>query len=627
MRHKPAHEALGLRFDRISATGRAALVLALVALWLLGRRYAGFTHDATLYVAQGLRRLDPASFDRDLFFAYGAQDDYTLFPRLYAPLIDLFGAGTAAMLVTIVGQLAFFAAAASLVFRMTPGMARWWSLALLAAISGYYGGVGTFRMAEPFATARTLAEPLVIAVLAGTLAGRPRMALAALAAAAVVHPLVAAPGIAVIFLWHAAQRPRLLWSLPLLAILAAGLAGASPVLTERFDSAWLAVVLERSPHLFLSQWQAPDWARVVWGLCSVWLGLRFVDMPVSRLLLSAAGAALAGIAITWLAADLLHGVLAAGLQLWRAHWLLQLLAIVMVPVAVAGLWPRASAARAAGVLLAASCCFGRAELPVSAVLAALAVLFDASERFWPGWMGTKLLRVALAAATGAASVGFLLDVQSRLPLVYGTTQPASWADYLPAVGSLGGLVPLASLLWLAACSRFHIVAVALAAAALLGSVAVWDARSPWQRFIEQADGQQNPFRHALAPQAQVFWSDPNGPVWLALGTATWFSVDQGAGVAFSRATAMEYDARKRASESLRGRIQNCALAHPAECRIDSRVAIALCRRPAGPDYLVLNGFIDGHRAAAQWRMPAAIGTRRPTLHLFSCRDLAGRNRE
>ncbi len=624
MRHKPAHEVLDLRFDGISATGRAALVLALAALWLLGRRYAGFTHDATLYVVQGLRRLDPASFDEDLFFAHGAQDDYTVFPRLYAPLIDLLGAGTAAMLVTIVGQLAFVAAAAALVFRMSSGMTRWWSLALLAAVSGYYGGVGTFRMAEPFATARTLAEPLVIAALASTLAARPRVALAALAAAAVVHPLVAAPGIAVIFLWHAAQRPRLLWSVPLLAILAAGLASAWPGLAARFDAAWLAVVLERSPHLFLSQWQAPDWARLFWGLCSVWLGLRFVEAPVRRLVLSAAGAALAGIAVTWLAADLFHSVLAAGVQLWRAHWLLHLVAIAMVPVAVAGLWPRASAARAAAVLLAASCCFGRAELPVSAVLAAMAVLFDASERFWPGWMGRKLTRVVMVAAIGAASVGLLLDVQSRLPSVYGAPQPASWTDYLPAAGSLGALVPLALLLWLAACSRFHVAAAALAAAAFLGSIAVWDARAPWQRFIEQAAGQQNPFRNALAPQAQVFWSDPNGPVWLALGTATWFSVDQGAGIAFSRATAMEYGARKMASESLRGRIQNCAMAYPAECRIDSRVAIALCRRPAGPDYLVLNGLIDGHSAAAQWRMPAAIGLRRPTLHLYSCRDLAGK---
>lgn len=627
MTSRTVQELLGLRWRGLTSWAYAALAVALAALWLLGRRYAGITHDATLYVVQSLRRLDPGSFDRDLFFAYGAQDDYTIFPRLYAPLIDLFGAGTAAMLVTVAGQVAFLAAAAALVFRITPGMARWWSLALLAAISGYYGGVGTFRIAEPFATARTLAEPMVVAALASTLAARPRLALAAIAAATVVHPLVAAPGIAVIFLWHAAARPRLLWSIPLLVAIAAGLAAAWPGLTERFDAAWLAAVRERSPHLFLSGWQAPDWARFFWGLCSVWLALRFVDAPVRRLALSAACAALAGIAITGFAVDLSHNVLAAGMQLWRAHWLLHLLAILLVPVAVAGLWRRASAARAAALLLAASCCFGRAELPASAVLALLAVLFDASERRWPGWMGGTVLRVAMIAAIGAASVGLLLDLQSRLPPAYGIALPLAWSDYLPVLGSIGALLLLGALLWLAACSRFRVAAAALSAIAIVGSVALWDARPPWSRFIEQASGRQNPFRNALAPQAQVFWSDPNGPVWLALGTATWFSVDQGAGIAFRRATALEYDARKSASESLRGRIQNCAVAYPAPCRIEGEVAIALCRQPAGPDYLVLNGLIDGHRAAAEWRMPAGVGLRRPTLYLYSCRDLAPRSGE
>jgi len=623
MRHRPAHEALGLRFDGFSAAGRAALALALAALWLLGRRYAGLTHDATLYVAQGLRRLDAASFDQDLFFAYGAQDDYTIFPRLYAPLIDLLGAGTAAMLVTIAGQLAFLAAAAALVFRMTSGLTRWWSLALLAAISGYYGGVGTFRMAEPFATARTLAEPLVIAALACTLSARPRLALAALIAATAVHPLVAAPGIAVVFLWHAAKRPRMLWWLPLFVALAVGLAAAWPGATLRLDAAWLAVVFERSPHLFLSQWQAPDWARFLWGLCSLWLVLRFVEAPVRRLALCAAGAALAGMAFTGLAVDLFDSALAAGMQLWRAHWLMQLLAILLVPVAVAGMWRRGSAARAAGVLLAASCCFGRAEMPVAAALAALAVLFDASERLRPGWMQGKLLRLAMTAAVSAASVGLLLDAQSRMPSVYGATQPASWLDYLPVAGSVGGLALLAFLLWLAACSRYQVAAAVLAAAAVLVAVLTWDARTPWSRFIEQAGTSQNPFRAALAPHANVFWFDANGPAWLALGTASWFSVDQGAGIAFRRATAMEYGARKLASATLRSRIQNCAVAYPTPCSIDGQTAIALCRRRAGPDYLVLNGPIDGQRAAAQWRMPAELNARRPTLYLFACRDLAG----
>jgi hypothetical protein len=85
---------------------------------------------------------------------------------------------------------------------------------------------------------------------------------------------------------------------------------------------------------------------------------------------------------------------------------------------------------------------------------------------------------------------------------------------------------------------------------------------------------------------------------------------------------MEYEARKLASEPLRARIQNCAMAFPADCRIDAAPALALCRwRPAGPDYLVLNGAIDGHRPLARWRTPAVSGPGQPTLHLYSCRAL------
>ena len=161
MTAKPGQEALGLRFDRLPPMACLALALALGALWLLGRRYGGFTHDASIYALQGLRVLSPESFAKDLFFLHGSQDAYTVFPRLYALLIAVFGAGTAAMVVTIAGQLGFVAAAAALVARLPAGQVRWWSLALLATVSGYYGGVGVFRFAEPFATARTLAEPQI----------------------------------------------------------------------------------------------------------------------------------------------------------------------------------------------------------------------------------------------------------------------------------------------------------------------------------------------------------------------------------------------------------------------------------------------------------------------------------
>ena len=625
MRGRPAQEVLGLRFDRLSRAAYAALAFALAALWLLGRRYGGFTHDATIYALQGLHVLDPASFAKDLFFLHGAQDAYTVFPRLYARLIDIFGLGHAAMLVTVTGQIAFAAAAAALVMRLPAGPGRWWSLALLAAASGYYGGGGVFRLAEPFASARTLAEPLVLAAFACTLSSRHYAAIAAFAAAVVLHPLVAAPGIAAVLLWHAAARPRALWLIAVLGALIPVAAAIWPGVTLRFDPPWLAAVLERSPHLFVAHWPLQDWARLFWGLCVTWLAVRFVEVPVRRLATAIALTSVAGVAASWIVVDLLDNAFVAGLQLWRAHWILHFFAIVLVPVAATGLWRSGNAARASAACLVASCCFGRAELPASGLLALLAVILDATERRWPARMGETAFRVLLLAIIFTASVGLLFEIQSRLPSSYGAIRISAWTDYVHAAASVGGLLPLAALLWLAACSRFAVFAVCSAAAVFATSVAAWDARVPWARFIEEASAHPNPFRDVVPQGAVVFWPGPHGRVWLVLGRPTWFSVDQGAGIVFSRETAIEYDRRKLASRDLRSSMDYCDQVAPPNCDIDSRKVRALCEQSGGPDYTVLNSPVEG-RKTAEWLLPPDIGPGRQSLYLYACRDLIAASR-
>jgi len=624
MRNRPAHEALGLRFDRLSPGSQAALAMLLAALWLLGRRYGGLVQDAPLYLLQGLRRLDPGTFGKDLFFAYGSQDAYTAFPYLYAPLIDVLGAGPAATLVTLAGQAAFVGASLALVRRIAAGPARWWCLALVAVISGYYGGVGTHRLAEPFATARSLAEPLVIAALACTLSARHWLALASLALAAALHPLMAAPGIAVVFLWHAAARQRLGWSAALLAATAAIAVPVANTMTRSFDPPWLAVVLDRSPQLFLSQWQLPDWSRLLWGLCVAWLAAPVVALPVRRLVLASAAVCVAGVTASGIAVDLLNNATAAALQMWRAHWLLHVLAIMLVPVAVTGLWRSGNAARAAAACLAASCCFGRAEQPAAAALAVAAAVLVVVERRSPGWMGERSYRYALLAVACMASVGLLFEVQSRLPNAYDIARLPDWTDYVHAAASVGGLLPFAGLAWLAAHSRYRGYALAVSVAAFALGLATWDARKPWPRFIEQASAGSNPFREVLPADAVVYWPGPYGKSWLALGKPSWISVDQGAGVVFNRGTAIEYARRVSESAALQSATDNCMMSAEPSCRISVQPAQSLCARPGGPSHLVLNGRIDGVGALADWRLPAGIRPGASAFYLYSCRELAGK---
>ncbi|MBK8064586.1 MAG: hypothetical protein IPK29_11395 [Betaproteobacteria bacterium] len=603
-----------------NTAARLAPWLALAALWLLGRRYSGITHDAVLYVAQGLRRLQPEVFARDLFFAWGSQDAYSLFPHLYAPLLAELGTSHAAMLLTIAGQMALFAAAWALAARFARGPTLWWSLALLASVSGYYGGLGVFRIAESFATARTLAEPLVVCALAFTLAARHRSAWAVLGIAALLHPLVAAPGVLAVYLWHAVTRPRLLWALPLVAGLLALLSAsgtlpwADPAL--RFDPEWRAAVRERTAYVFVSAWALPDWSRLAWALTMLVLARPFVAAGSRRLMLAVTLTALAGIACSWVGVDLLGSAAVAGLQPWRAHWLLHLLAILLVPVAVAGLWVGGNAARAAAALLAASCCFGRHELPAAALLAGLALALVARERMQASWMGERLLRLFLIGALAAAAVGLLFALQTQLPATYGIRGTADWQRYLPAALA-AGLLPLAALL--GACMRAArgMPAIILPAAALIAALALWDARTPWVRFVETAGTQVHAFSGVVPPGAQVYWDAVPAPAWLVLHTPSWFSADQGAGIVFNRATAVEYAARERATHELRSANRGCAAPGDAACRQLAEHARALCARAGGPDFLVLGAPVEG-QAQHAWRLPAGVSEGR-TLHLHACR--------
>jgi hypothetical protein len=300
-------------------------------------------------------------------------------------------------------------------------------------------------------------------------------------------------------------------------------------------------------------------------------------------------------------------------------------AIVLVPVAIAGLWRSGNSGRAAAACIAASCCFGRAELPASAVLAALALALATAERRRPGWMTENTLKLTLLALACAASVGLLFEIQSRLPPAYGATQAATWTDHVNTFASVGGLLPLALLLWLAACSRFAVFAVAIAAASFALSVAAWDARVPWARLIEQVSAHANPFRGAVTPGAVVFWPGPHGRVWMVMGTSTWFSVDQGAGIVFSRDTAIEYDRRKLASRALRSAIDYCERVAPPNCDIDPHSVRALCELPGGPDYAVLNAPI-GERKTAEWLLTPEIAPgRQKMLYLYDCRDINGKS--
>jgi hypothetical protein len=182
------------------------------------------------------------------------------------------------------------------------------------------------------------------------------------------------------------------------------------------------------------------------------------------------------------------------------------------------------------------------------------------------------------------------------------------------------LLPLSALLWLAAHSRFARVVPVTAAVLLACSLATWDARKPWSRFVEHETAQSKSFRRMLSPGAEVFWAASSTPAWLLLRTPNWFSADQGAGIVFSRETALEYSARQKASLDLRSANADCLMSSGRQrCAVDALRARALCARQDGPDYLVLDEPVEGHRFEA--RLVDDLGSKRRAFYLYACAAL------
>src|SRR5262249_51467638 len=138
----------------------SASSLAFIALWLLRHPYSGVDGDAQLYFFQAIAYGDAGNLGKDLFLAYGSQDQYTLFSPLYAVLLRWLGMGWAPILINY-GTHAAFLVAAYFVARSFVSQ-QWAALSVLflALMPTSYGAGLVFAYSEDFVTARSMAEPL-----------------------------------------------------------------------------------------------------------------------------------------------------------------------------------------------------------------------------------------------------------------------------------------------------------------------------------------------------------------------------------------------------------------------------------------------------------------------------------
>lgn len=517
-----------------------ATVIALAALsclWLITHRYQGIRHDAWLYAGQALARLDPQAFRNDLFFAYGSQDDYSLFSRPYSLLVQAFGIGQAAVLLLVAGQLAWALAAFALARRWLNGTALWVGLALVFALPRDYGPAGVFHYAETFLTARSIAEPLVLASLAATLAGRLPLAWFASLLAFVCHPIIALPGILFLVAFHFQPGAKMLVGFALASIAAA-------LALPAMDAEWLQIVRLRAPFVMLDEWQPGELAEPF-----VWIGILAVAASEAPTPLQRAWRALvivaAACALLAMLATLTHAALLIQAQPWRAAWLIKVVALLVLPGLFVQRWQRSAADRwlLAGLAAAAATAatFGG---PIAIGLAIL------SCRGWQGGQPPALprwLSVAASLAVLGILAGTVLEVLQHS--YYAIERIRLWAINPAAaspgnftgllLGPLALLLPLSLWFLLQLGARRPIAAMILSSGLFLGAIPGWNQGNDGQQIMLFSADPPHPFPGLIPRGATVYWQDHFELSWFLLRRANYASSLQSVGLVFSRQTAME----------------------------------------------------------------------------------------
>ena len=625
----PSDRRWSIRSDWIAA-------VAVFALWLLSRPYRGVRHDALLYLGEALNRLKPERFATDLFLHSPEQDRFSVFSSLLAPLLARFGIGGVELVVLAACHLLFLLGVWKLTEDWTPRLLRWGMLAFAAAMPHTYGGLGEFGYAEPFLTARSLAEPLALLALWQLLRGRLLPAIVLAACGVAFHPLIVLPVLVVGWIFLAMRRRSWAWLglgfafCPLLAV-----AGVPPFpnLLHAFDPSWLQIVRAVNPQVFAASYTRLDWAPLAFDAFILILLLRSPRVPAAMAQLARA-TLLAGVALTvaWgVGADLLHNVLFTQLQLWRIQWPLHLLAIMTLPCVIIDCWSRgwpgrwlAAAVGVAGIAVGSNWNTGWAC--VAWALTAFAV---------EKWR----LRVPDRAAKGAtlASCAGMVLISAEVThrtLMAIQAQPDIVRD-TGVLMVLAGLPLVAALLVLAfgrlltAGPWMEAVAAIVAALGVATGAQTWDQRSDWQRLAEDRFQVGPPVFDAQIPVgATVFWDDELIVPWLLGLRGEFYAQAQGSSVVFDRSLALELAYRVEMLSGLDAQRAQCHELHApatgtpdeteANCAASVQVLAGICRVAGHPDYFVFREPLLAP-SLAQWRDLGPRDVRRArSYHLYSC---------
>ena len=623
---------------------RTTVCFALLACWLVAHPYRGIVHDALLYTLPALSHLYPESLNQDLFLVHGSQDDFTIFSRIYAPLIHIWSVGLAAMLLLAVAHAVWIWGAARLVIRLIQNRTdSLWALAAVFCLPSFYGGMNALRYGEGFLTPRVLVEGVILHALAFAVSGRFVPAASLLCLAGLLHPLYALGGAAVLWLLLCFRDRRWLVLGVAAAIATASLAVAGTPVLERlrqsFDGEWWGVIRARNALVVPLEWTAMDWGRILLQLTLVSGAALRLKGRVRRLLLAVLILSLFSLAISIVGTSGLRNVLLTQVQIWRNLWLLAVCANAATGYLLASLWRELRNPVPSCSLIVLAWFW----LPVPWILLPIVVACF-GVFLWqfirPATAVPRSHNVLYLLAVLVTTLAFSLIELNRVRLVAaGLDGPlrnlyAAFLSFGPLHAFLVGLMGFGLWRW---GSWRPALTFGLALSACAATLLVWDTRTPWQKFLEAGGAGTIPFTTALERDAQVFWLHGARETWLWLRRPSYFSIEQGAGALFNRQTALTYAQRARELAQLLPRDYFKLTREGAEALggappvLTAATLAATCRSSVDLDAIISGRQASGapsvtwrapvSRLVGRWEESRVTYEREQEFHLYRCSDL------
>jgi hypothetical protein len=526
----------------------------LVALWAAMHRYKSVSGDAELYAVQAMARIH-RGLASDLFLQNASQDRYTVFSSFYAACIDRLGLRQGALSLAMVFKIWLFVAAWVLARTLSSTRAAFIAVAFLIITDGTYGAFGVFRYAEDWLTARSPAEALVVTALALYFRGLRLIGWLIALCALFVHPLMALPGLLVLaclsLSFRAGVIAAVIGILICLGIAFGAVYQPSDVkILAVMDAEWYEVVRERSVFLFLQYWHVGDWTRNARPFLSLALtALVLPDARVRKLCIASILVGGTGLAVALIGS--LVGPIAVMIQgqAWRWEWITCFVSVLLLAPAAAAMYRDTRCGPLCAVLLIAGWTF----MPVDgAACVALALLLWLAREHIDSrtarsllWAGGALAIIILAWASltswtaafaPAADSGREALSSSRIRNILGLG--------VPAVALVLGLS-----YWIGRTRSPTVLALiscflgASAACVLPSALRDTQRNGATAEITEFAD-----WRQAIPPTSNVYVAPVHNSAafaWFTLERPSYLSVDQSAGVVFSRAVAMEVKRRSQ----------------------------------------------------------------------------------